>query len=68
MAIKIGTMKAAQILGVSQSTVQRMAAAGDLGPVERVEGGRGGYMLLQKVRVERAAAKRAKDAKAEAAS
>lgn len=50
----IGTAKAAVILGVSQSTVQRMANRGDLGPVEETEFGNG-YFLLRLAAVEKAA-------------
>ncbi|RDH12618.1 helix-turn-helix domain-containing protein [Tsukamurella pulmonis] len=55
----IGALEASKTLGVSRSTVQRMALRGELS-CERAPGARGGAFLFARADVEALAAERAK--------
>lgn len=54
--IEVGTAEAAIILGVSQRTVARYVEQGILKPTRILPGGRG-YIMLNRSKVERLAAK-----------
>ena len=56
---RIGALEASKTLGVSRSTVQRMALRGELS-CERAPGARGGAFLLDRAEVEALAAERTK--------